>query len=212
MTQNGDQKSQPTVDVGGQRVARVYAEALLNAAEKRGQAPETLEELESLIQDVFRSDGLFEAFLSSGAVGRQRKAEVIQKAFANRASDLFLNFLLVLNDHERLDLLRPMARAYKDLFDQRAGRVEVEVRSAVPLPDDQRERLRQELRETFHQEPVLQTKIDPDLLGGLVVRVGDWLYDASVRTQLETIRDQIVARSTHEIQSGRDRFSSADGD
>ena len=59
---------------------------------------------------------------------------------------------------------------------------------------------------------MLATKIDPDLLGGLVVRVGDWLYDASVRTQLETIRNQIIARSSHEIQSGRNRFSSPNGD
>ena len=212
MTAKGDQNSHSAVDVGSQRVARIYAEALLNAAEKRGQAQETLEELESLVQDIFGRDEQFEAFLSSGAIGRDRKEEVIHKAFAGRASDLFLNFLLVLNDHERLDLLRPTVRAYRELHDQRAGRLPIEVRSAVPLPEDQRQRLHEELRETFHREPVLQTKIDPDLIGGLVLRVGDWLYDASVRTQLETIRNQIIARSSHEIQSGRNRFSAANGD
>jgi F-type H+-transporting ATPase subunit delta len=212
MTQNGEQNSSTTVDVGGQRVAKVYAEALLNAAQKQGRAQETLEELESLIQDIFRTAGQFEAFLASGAIGRNRKAEVLQKAFANRGSEIFVNFLLVLSNHERLDLLRPIARAYKELYDRRAGRMRVEVRSAVPLPEDQRNRLQQELRETFHREPMLESKIDPDLLGGLVVRVGDWLYDASIRTQLETIRNQIIARSSHEIQSGRDRFSSPDRD
>jgi F-type H+-transporting ATPase subunit delta len=202
----------PTVlDVGTQRVAKVYAEALYQAAAKRNQIDEVLEELESLVQDVFRADPQLEAFLSSSAIGRDRKKSIIQSAFGSRASELFVNGLLVLNDHERLDLLRPIVAAYRDLREQRSGRIRVQVASAVPLPDDQQDRLRNELREAFHKEPVLETKIDPDLLGGMVVRVGDWVYDYSVRAQLETIRNQIIARSSHEIQSRRDRFSSANG-
>ena len=66
---NGDSQVQPAADVGAQRIARIYAEALLNAAEKRGQADGILEELESLVQDVFRADPHFETFLASPAVG-----------------------------------------------------------------------------------------------------------------------------------------------
>jgi F-type H+-transporting ATPase subunit delta len=54
----------------------------------------------------------------------------------------------------------------------------------------------------------LQEQVDPDLLGGLIVRVGDWVYDASVRRELETLRSELIARSSHEIQSRRDQFSS----
>jgi F-type H+-transporting ATPase subunit delta len=203
---------QHTADVSAQRVAHVYAEALINAAEAAGKADAILDELDSLITDLFRADRQFEAFLSSGAIGRDRKAEVIEKTFGGRAEELFTNFLLVLNRHERLDLLRPIRTAYQELRDQRANRVRVLVRSAVPLPDDQRDRLQQELRQSFHLEPVLVTQVDPDLLGGLVVKVGDWLYDGSVRAQLETLRNQLIARSSHEIQSRRDRFCSPNGD
>lgn len=84
----------------------------------------------------------------------------------------------------------------------------VEVRSAAPLSEPHAERLRHELRESFHKEPILAMKVDPDLIGGLMVKVGDWLYDASVRTQLETLRHQLIESSSHAIQSGRDRFSS----
>ena len=139
-------------------------------------------------------------------MGRDRKAHVIRKAFENRASELIVNFLLVLNEHERLDLLKPITVAYSDLRDERGGRVRVQVLTAVPLPDDQRERLRQQLAENLHKEPVLETDVDPELLGGMVVRVNDWLYDYSVRAQLEDIRKQILARSSYEIQSRRDRF------
>ena len=82
------------------------------------------------------------------------------------------------------------------------------MRSAVPLDEGQLERLRQELRADFRREPILTAVVDPELLGGLVVRVGDWVYDASVRTRIETVRNQLIERSSHEIQLGRDRFSS----
>jgi F-type H+-transporting ATPase subunit delta len=201
-----------TADVGAQRIAEIYAEALLNAADKKGQVEAVLDELDSLIRDLFGADPHFEAFLASSAIGRDPKAQVLRSVFEGRASEVFANFLMVLNHHERLDLLRPILTAARDLYDQRARRLRVQVRSAVPLPDDQRDRLLHELRHTFHLEPVLQTQVDPDLLGGLVVRVGDWVYDTSVRTQLDTIRNQLIARSTYEIQSGRNRFSSTDGD
>ena len=119
-----------------------------------------------------------------------------------------LNFLLVLNDHDRLELLRSIRLSYRDLLEERTGKVRVLVRSAVPLPEDQKERLLRELGDTLHREPVLDMTVDPELLGGLVVQVGDWLYDASVKNRLETIRDDLVQRSSHEVQVGRDRFSS----
>jgi F-type H+-transporting ATPase subunit delta len=203
-------RQQTVLDVGSERIARVYAEALLRAAEAKGQTDDILDELQSLLQNVFRERPQVEAFFAT-TLGRDRKAAVIRAAFSNRASELLVNFLLVLNDHERLDLLRPIVAAYQEMRDERAGRLRVSVRSAVPLPADQRERLMRELQQTFHKEPVLETQTDPELLGGMVVRVGDWLFDRSVRNELETIQNQIIARSSYEIQSRRDRFSSADG-
>jgi len=198
-------------DVGGQRIARVYATALLNAAEKQGKAEEVLDELDSLVSDLFQADPQLEAFLASGAIGRHQKESLIRSAFQGRASEAFLNFLLVLNDHERLDMLRSILGEVQELRNQRVGRLRIQVQSAVPLPDDQRDRLVQQLREKFQKEPVLETRVDPELLGGLVVQVGDWVYDGSVRTQLENIRNQIIERSSYEIQSGRNRFSAPDG-
>jgi len=73
----------------------------------------------------------------------------------------------------------------------------VVVNSAVPLPDDQRERLLHELRKKYRKEPVLTIRVDPALLGGLVIRVGDWLYDGSVRMRLDNIRKQLIERGSH---------------
>jgi len=197
-----------TADVSAQRIARVYAEALYDSAAAKGQAKDLLDELNALITDVFQQNGALESYLTSSAVGRGHKQDAINKTFVGRSSETFANFLLVLNSHDRLDLLRPIQRAYKELFEERTGLILAEVSSAAPLSDQQVERLRSELRESFKKDPILAAKVDPDLIGGLMVKVGDWVYDASVRTQLETLRNQLIESSSHAIQSGRDRFSS----
>ena len=196
------------MDVAAQRIGKTYAEALLNAAEKQNQSSEVLQELDAVVNDLFRREPQFATFLSSSAIGRERKQEVIEKTFAGRATDVFVNFLLVLNKHDRLDVLRAVYAMYLDLYDQRSGRMRVQVTSAVPLPDDQADKLRQELRAKFNKEPVLDARIDPELLAGMVVQVGDWKVDSSVKNRLHEILEQLVERSSHEIQSRRDRFSS----
>jgi F-type H+-transporting ATPase subunit delta len=117
--------------------------------------------------------------------------------------------LRVLNDHERLDLLRPIYWSIRELSDERAHRVRVRVDTAAPLQDEQRSRLKKEIEEALHLTAVLDEKIDPDLLGGMRVRVNDWQFDASVATRLESLRKDILQRGAHEIQTGRDRFSAA---
>ncbi len=204
----GEEALSGTADVSAQRVARVYADALYEAAAKIGQTQAILEEMDSLLKQVFPAQPQLEVLIAGSAIGRTSKEEVIRKAFAGRASETFVNFLLVLNNHDRLELLRPIYSALKQIDNQRKGRTPVQVWTAVPLPNDQRERLITELRQTLQTEPVLHTHVDPDLLGGLVIRAGDYVYDASVRSELEAIRNQLIESSSHEIQTGRDRFSS----
>lgn len=209
MKTNVDQSLADAGDVSVQRLAKVYAEALINAADSRGEADAVLEELDSLVRDLFPADPSIEGFLVSSAIGREEKAAILAKAFESRASELFCNFLHVLNDHDRMFLVRPVLAAAREIRDERARRMRVRVRSAAPLLDEQRQRLESELRSLFDKEPMMELQVDPDLLGGVVVRVGDMVYDASVRTQLDTLYHQLIERSSHEIQSGRDRFSTS---
>jgi F-type H+-transporting ATPase subunit delta len=196
-------------DVGARRIARVYAEALLNAAEKGDQVQAVFEEYDSLLNDVFKANPEFEVALSSAAMGRTAREKIIRQSFENRTSPLFYNFLRVLNEHERLDLLRGIYSTLRELHDERARRIRVQVSTAVPLQDAQRSRLQGELREALSLEPVLEERVDPNILGGMRVRVGDFQFDATVATELDNIRKDILARGAHEIQTRRDRFSSS---
>ena len=187
-------------DDATRHVARIYAEALLDAADKRQQTNEVLEDLEALIRDVLNRDAAFDVFLASAVVSRDRKREVLRHAFEGKLNDLLCNFLLVLNDHDRLGMVREVSITLREISERRGGRMSVEVHAAAPLADDQQERLRQELRSAFGREPTLSISVDPELLGGLVVRVDDWVYDGSVRARLERIRNQLIERSSY-VQS-----------
>ena len=240
MSPSEQPRHETVLDDATRRVARVYAEALLNAAAKRGQEQALLQELQALVGEVFARDPDCEAFLASAAIDRNRKAAVLRGAFEGRADELLVNFLLVLNEHDRLGALRAVAAVYRELYDERTGRMNVRVASAAPLSDEQQERLRQKLREQFQREPVLHTRLDPDsqdlgrparvigvdkatdlavikidapsalptvkLGNSEQVQVGDWVWDASVRTRLDEIREQIIERSSHALQFGRNRF------
>ncbi|MBM3994514.1 MAG: ATP synthase F1 subunit delta [Planctomycetes bacterium] len=197
-------------DVSVERLAKVYATALLNATLAVNSVATVMEEIDSFIDDVLTKDERLDALLAGAAVGRTTRAGVIEKTFGGRASPVFFRFLLVLNDHERLDLIRPIRRALHELNDARARRLRVHVYSAVPLSDEMQARLRAELHDDFKLEPVLVLYVDPSLLGGLKIRIGDTVYDSTVRTRINNLRNQLIERSSHEIQSRRDRFSSAE--
>jgi F-type H+-transporting ATPase subunit delta len=192
-------------DVSAERLARVYAEALLDAA--AGQTGAVIEEIDSLIDDVLRNQPQLEPLFAGAAVGRYVRRDAIEKAFAGRASDVFVNFLLVLNEHERLELLRPIRVALHELENERQHRVRVHVFTAVPLPADYGERIAGAVQQRFGLEPVLVPHVDPALLGGLKIRIGDRQLDATVRTRLDNLKNQVIARSSYEIQSRRDSFS-----
>ena len=208
MSTDGVQASQHFVSVTAQRIARTYAEALYRAANEQGQADAIYEELESLQTDLLGIREDIWLFFANPTINRHHKQAAIEKLFKGRASPLFYNFLQVLNEHERLELLRVIRAEYRKLLDERDRILRVPVRTAVPLADDQRQRLEEGLRNYFQMNPVLEPSVDPELLGGLVVRIGDMVYDNSVRTKLDKIRNDLIASSSHEIQSRRDRFSS----
>jgi F-type H+-transporting ATPase subunit delta len=197
-----------TFNPGVERVASVYAEAVYSEAEAQHALEQVREELHGILA-LTEADEAMRSFLLGGVVGRTVRDATIREAFGDRVHPVVFNFLLVLSDHDRLNLLKPIVSTFEEMSEEKSGKVRATVVAAAPLPEDQRERLTNQLREITRRDPILEVTIDPELLGGLIVQVGDWRYDASVRRQLEVLRDQLIESSSHEIQVGRDRFGSA---
>ena len=118
-----------------------------------------------------------------------------------RTLEPVIRFLRVLNRHGRLGILPSVIRQARATLDRRMNRKAVTVRSAVPLDEAQQAALRDRLATMIHATPVVALEVDPSLIGGLVVQVGDAVYDASVRNRLERLRGRLSERKTHEIQS-----------
>jgi F-type H+-transporting ATPase subunit delta len=123
-----------------------------------------------------------------------------------------MNFLKVLARHGRMDCLRAVHVAAHQRYDQLQGRVPVRLSTAAPISDALAAGIVDRLRTFLDGEPILERQTDPSLIGGLVVRVGDTVFDGSVANQLEQMRQNMIDRSVHEIQSRRNRFRDPAGD
>jgi F-type H+-transporting ATPase subunit delta len=198
-------------DTGLEHVAGVYAEAFLGAARAAGKTDELLGEFDSLVRDVLDGYPKLEEILVSALISHDDKIDIIDRVFGTQASPLVLNFLKVLSGHGRLDCLRAVQRRAHQLLDEFQGRVRVRVTTAAPVDPELAGRIAQGLSGLLDGEPVLEQAVDPELIGGVVVQVGDTVYDGSIAWQLENVRQQMIDRSAHEIQSRRDRFRNPAG-
>lgn len=198
-------------DVTVERIAAVYAESFLNAAEKNTDPAAAVAELDWIVEAVLKPYPKFADILGSNIISHEEKAGIIERVFKGRVSALVLNFLKVLSRRGRLDIFLPVVRAIHEEMDRRHGIVPVGVVTAAPLDESLSQQLEERLRDLVKGQPRISHRIDPRVIGGIVIEIGDKVIDASVSAQLERLRKQIIDRSAHEIQSRRDRFRNSTG-
>jgi F-type H+-transporting ATPase subunit delta len=197
-------------DPSAKAIARVYAVAFLDAVASSGEK-DALEELTSFWDDVLKPNPEAQRVLTSEITSRDDKLGIIERAVAPRASEVLTNFLRVLARHDRLDLLPAiLSEAWKE-HERRDNKRRVTIKSAVELTPKQLKQIQSRLEAALPYTPVLQPVHDASMVGGLVVQVGDTVFDGSLRTRLKNLQDRLRERYLHEIQSGRDRFSSPEG-
>jgi len=197
-------------DPSVQSVAKVYAIAYLESAGDSGVEAAT-SELASFVDQVLSRQTEFDQLLRGTALGPDEKLRLIDRVVSGRATELFTNFLKVLANHGRLDLLPAIRHVAELEGERRAGKRRVGVCSAVELSADTLASIRTSLASSLGCDPILETRIDPSLIGGVVIRVGDTVYDGSLKTQVKQLRVRLRERCLNEIQRGRDRFSHPEG-
>ena len=175
-------------------VARRYALALYEEAEAKGQVDTVDSDVETLHSALDGSRDL-EAVFSSPVISREKKEAILGRLFQGKVSDLTTRFVGLMVSKQREELLPETVRAYAALRDERLNIVEATVRSAQPLAHDEADRLRQRLESQTGKTVRMHMQVDPALIGGLVVRVGDVVYDRSVSHQLKTLRGQLMERA-----------------
>ena len=185
------------------QVARVYADAVWQAAVADGSLDAFHAEFDATVTQVLKGQPELATFLVLETVGAEEKRQVVEAAYGpERTSPLLHQFLVTLLRHGRIDLLPAVAVALERRWNGHRGKVAVTVVSAVALTGEERDRLTGILKDGMGVDPELAEEVGPELLGGLTVRIGDRVYDRSLARNLQHMHDQILRRSSDAIQGG----------
>jgi len=175
-------------------VAKRYARALLGVAAERKVVDDVERDLYA-VAEVYRAAPEVAAALADPSLTRARKVALIRRAFEGRVVPLVLEFLALLVEKRRFALVAEIAELFDDLSDELQGVIKVRVKTYLPLKPPQRERLLERLKGFTSREPILHEEVDSEILGGIVVRIGDDLIDGSVRGRMRMLKERLVLLS-----------------
>jgi F-type H+-transporting ATPase subunit delta len=170
-----------------------YASALADIVLEQGAAEPARKQLEDFVA-AYRESAELRNFLATPAVTRQEKHAVIEKLLARLGTGKIIrNFLFVIVDNQRAHLLPEIVASFEQVLRQREGIAQAEVTSAIELTRNQKSTLLETLQRLSGKKVEATYALEPGLLGGAVVRIGDTIYDGSVRNRLNLLRSRLAA-------------------
>jgi F-type H+-transporting ATPase subunit delta len=204
--------SQETVfDVDVEKLAKVYAQAGLDAAGDPQAQQGLMDELNAVVTEVFNKFPNLEKVFASALVSDEDKAGILDRVFGSQLSAKSLNFLKVIARHGRLGVVRAIIRNANALWTIRKNQVAVTLEFAHPVEESLQKEMIERLAKKLAAEPLVTVKINPELIGGFVVRTGDRVLDASTRSNLERARQAMIARAVETIQQRPEQFYQESG-
>ena len=168
-------------------IALRYARALFGLREGAGDRARLLGELDTLTDEILASADLQRVLFTPIHARRERRGVIADLCTGLDVSNELRAFSQLLVDENRSGELPAIRDALRELVDREAGRLVAQIRSARPLDESELGALQRELSRRVDADVALETEVDPDLIGGVVARVGDLLLDGSVRTQLQSL-------------------------
>lgn len=175
-----------------ERIGRNYAEALLTLARKSGEQEEWGALIEA-ISVAMREDSTLRTFLESPKLSAARKIQILDKALGRRVPKLFMRFVETVIMKRRQMLIPEIASEYRSLIDESEGRVHVNVTVAREPAEPEKDALAKQLSRLFGKRVVPHISLNPAILGGVIVKVGDTVMDGSVRRRLASLRQRMLA-------------------
>jgi F-type H+-transporting ATPase subunit delta len=172
--------------------AVAYATALIELANDRKLTQPIAEELSGL-REVLAQNPTFRQFLADPSIGESERTEVLTRVFGGKLQPLLDHFMKLLAAKHKLGQLDQIADAYDDLLEEQLGKIEVDVTVAQKLSPDQLEDVRKKVSSALGKDAVVHQYVDESIIGGLILRVQDKLIDASVKTQIAKLREQLLS-------------------
>lgn len=176
----------------GRSAARRYAKALMELAKRDGQVADIADQLQQHL-DLLRSNPNLPLLLNNPGIDAKVKSDLLGAILdRTQPSPLLRNFILLLLEKERLGQFGVVCEHYAELANEELRRVVAQVTTATELEADQREAVTQRIAGMTHKNVILETHVDPGVLGGLVVRVNNVVLDGSLKGQLSQLRKAMI--------------------
>ena len=175
----------------GQTVARNYASALFDLAMRDGQLEAYGAALDHVV-DLLSEVPDFRLLLDTPRVALGEKKDLLRRVLGERIPQHVLHFILLSLDKRRQRLIPAFADAYRDILDAHLGRSHVAVEVARPLNDEELSEIATELSRILQKEAIPHVRVRPEIIGGIIFRSGDTIFDGSVRRRLQRMRRQLM--------------------
>jgi len=196
-------------DVGIERLSKIYAQAIIEAADRKQCRHEVIEELAAIVNEVLPKVPKAQIVFDSPKVTPDEKSAVINRICAGRVLPTTLHALHVLARHGRLGVLSQVVASARRQADELEGRRQATFTTAEPLDTADQRQIVASVEKAIGGSLSPTFIVNPELIGGLIVRIADTVYDHSVATSLVRLRERLKQRSIYEIQYGRDRLGTA---
>jgi ATP synthase F1 delta subunit len=173
-----------------EEIAQVYARALFEAAKEHDVVDEVREQL-GQFADALNENRQLTVFFFSPYFSSQEKKDGLERTVSG-ANELFLNFLEALVERHRMPVIFRIRERFESYWDEENRLLPVEVTSAIDLDQSIVDNIGKRIGEQTGRNVELSSAVDPDILGGIVLRVGNFILDASIRSRLEQLRKQVA--------------------
>jgi len=190
-----------------QPIGAVYAKSVLAAAKSNNELENIVQELDELGLEVLPKQPKLVEFLSASHIRYDVKAKLVDSVFGGRASSTLVNFLKVVCQHDRFDCIFAIIGEARRIFNEEMGVVDVTVTTASPIDDALNDRIVKSLEGRLGKKVNVESEVDPSMLGGLRIRVGDTVFDGGMDSQLERARREAFESASEKIRSAFDKFA-----
>jgi F-type H+-transporting ATPase subunit delta len=198
-------KQQTVFDTDQQQVGEAYANALIGFGQANGNTESLLSQLSEVVGALGGVPKLG-AMLQSPGIAVADKASLLDKAFGGKVDGKLMNFLKIVLDKGRFDCLGAIWSSAKKIFDEMSGRVQATITTAEPIEDSVRARVEKSLSDKLGKQIQLEALMDPSVIGGMVIRIGDTVYDGSVKSHLSRVRSNAIKNASDAIRGSLEKF------
>lgn len=194
-------------DVDVEKLAKVYAQAGLDAAGDAAAQQNLVNELNEVVHEVLLKFPGLEKVFGSALVSYDEKLAIVDRVFSKYLSQKANNFLKVIAKHDRLGILRAIVRSVGHRWQERLNQIGLKLELAHPIDPALQDEMVRLIAQKLGKDPIVSVEIKPELIGGFVARAGDQVLDASIRTNLERARHDMIEKAVAVIEQRPEKYA-----